>query len=93
VTIGSGISSISSNMFSETGLTSVIIPENITAIGPYAFYNCFDLTSVTIGSSVTSIDIFAIINDPLTMNFLDVYDEEGAGTYSYSSDSDRWVKI
>ena len=36
-------------------LTSVTIPDSVTAIGGYAFYNCTGLTSVTIPDSVTSI--------------------------------------
>jgi hypothetical protein len=33
----------------------VTIPNSVTSIGDYAFYECYDLTSVTIGNSVTSI--------------------------------------
>ena len=36
-------------------LTDVTIPNYITNIGDYAFYNCSALTSVTIGENVTSI--------------------------------------
>ena len=36
-------------------ITMTIIPDNVTSIGKYAFYNCTGLTSVTIGNSVTSI--------------------------------------
>ena len=36
-------------------LTDVTIPNYITTIGEYAFYNCSTLTSVTIGENVTSI--------------------------------------
>ena len=32
------------------------IPDGVTSIGDYAFYSCYNLTSVTIGNSVTSID-------------------------------------
>ena len=33
----------------------LVIPNNVTSIGDYAFYGCSGLTSVTIGNSVTSI--------------------------------------
>ena len=36
-------------------ITEFIIPDGITSIGDYAFYNCSGLTSVTIPDSVTSI--------------------------------------
>lgn len=41
--------------FNCTGLTSVIIPNSVTAIGDYAFYGCTGLTSVVIPNSVTLI--------------------------------------
>ncbi|MBQ3209478.1 MAG: leucine-rich repeat protein [Alistipes sp.] len=36
-------------------VTDLIIPDGVTKIGSYAFYNCDSLTSVTIPDSVTSI--------------------------------------
>ena len=36
-------------------MTSITIPDSVTRICNYAFYNCTGLTSVTIGNSVTSI--------------------------------------
>jgi hypothetical protein len=42
--------------------TSVIIPNSVTSIGNYAFYNCIGLTSVTIPDSVTSIGGYAFYN-------------------------------
>ena len=44
------------------GCTDIIIPSNITSIGPYAFYNCSELTSVTIPNSVTNIGNYAFYN-------------------------------
>ena len=38
-----------------TEITNLIIPNSVTSIGDYAFYNCKGLTSVTIPNSVTSI--------------------------------------
>lgn len=38
-----------------TLVAELMIPDSVTSIGQYAFYNCHGLTSVTIGNSVTSI--------------------------------------
>ena len=38
-----------------TEITDLVIPNSVTSIGNYAFYNCDGLTSVTIPNSVTSI--------------------------------------
>ncbi len=40
-------------------VTDLVIPEGITSIKKYAFYNCSSLTSVTIGGSVTTIGNYA----------------------------------
>ncbi len=43
-------------------LTSITIPESVTAIREYAFYNCSGLTGVTIPNSVTAIGECAFYN-------------------------------
>ena len=42
-----------------TGVTSVVIPDGVTSIGPWTFFACTGLTSVTIPASVTSIENWA----------------------------------
>ena len=42
-----------------TGCKNTIIPNSVTSIGDYAFYDCSGLTSVTIPNSVTSIGDYA----------------------------------
>ena len=37
------------------GCKTTTIPNSVTSIGDYAFYSCYDLTSITIPNSVTSI--------------------------------------
>ena len=43
-------------------VTTLIIPDGVTSIGSYAFYNCSGLTSVAIPDSVTSIGEYAFYN-------------------------------
>ena len=44
------------------GCLSTVIPESVTAIGGYAFYECTGLSEVTIPEGVTSIDDYAFSN-------------------------------
>lgn len=45
--------------FNGSDITSVRIPNTITKIGNYAFYNCKNLTSIAIPDSVTTIGTYA----------------------------------
>ena len=44
------------------GCKNTIIPNSVTSIGDYAFYDCDDLTSIEIPNSVTSIGSYAFYN-------------------------------
>jgi len=62
-----------------TGLTSVIIPNNVASIGMGVFAYCTSLTSVTISNNVTSIGVLAFVecvnlrtvNIPSSVTFID----------------------
>lgn len=54
VTLDRGIKKITQFAFSETALKSIVIPETVTTIEYYAFYNCKSLQSIVIPSSVTN---------------------------------------
>ena len=47
------------------GVTQYTIPNSVTTIGDYAFYNCSSLESVTIGDSVTTIGEGAFVWCPI----------------------------
>ncbi len=59
---GLTVTTIGADAFYGTALTSVIIPDSVTSIGGYAFFDCFGLTSVTIPDSVASIGDSAFYN-------------------------------
>jgi hypothetical protein len=42
------MTSISDHAFDRCGFTSMTIPDSVTTIGSYAFFECSNLTSVTI---------------------------------------------
>ena len=46
----------------NTSVTSVVIPNSVTSIGPYAFFYCTGLTSITIPNSVTRIGNYALLD-------------------------------
>ena len=57
VTIGEGVTSISTDAFHYcTGLTEITISDSVTSIDYRAFYGCTGLTEITIPDSVTGID-------------------------------------
>ena len=55
VNIPQSLSSIEDDVFSSTGITQAVIPDNAASIGKRAFKDCKSLESVTIGNNVTEI--------------------------------------
>ena len=56
---GKPVTVIENYAFTETSVSSVIIPDGVVKIAGYAFYECASLTSVTIPDSVTEIGAWA----------------------------------
>lgn len=54
------VTQIGQNSFSASKITNVIIPNNVTRIGEYAFMNCTELTSITLGSRVEVLEQAAL---------------------------------
>lgn len=85
VSLGSNLSSIGVFAFSGVTLdlgywtsppnyacavSNIIIPDSVTNIGDFAFYNCYNLTNVTIGRNVTAIGAWAFSGDnSITPNY------------------------
>ena len=81
-----GLTSIGNNAFSGCEMTSVTIPDNVTSIGQFAFDNCRNLTALSIGSGVTSINGSAFFNcDSLTsVTIPDNVTYIGANAFAYN---------
>ena len=52
---GAPVTRIYDKAFLAKSITSIIIPDSVTTIGNWAFYDCYSLTSVVIPDSVTTI--------------------------------------
>jgi hypothetical protein len=63
---GLPVTNIASYAFTNTSITSVIIPSSVTSIGNNAFASCTDLTSISIPNSVTTIGSSAFYLTGLT---------------------------
>ena len=68
-------------------VTELVIPEGVTRIGHYAFYNCDSLTSITIPNSVTSIgeDAFSCCNRLTSITIPDSVTSIGDYAFGYCS--------
>ena len=56
IIIPAGVTSIGRDAFAGTKIESIIIPEGVTSIGMGAFYRCSNLESISIPSTVVSIE-------------------------------------
>ena len=94
---GVTVKDIKGYVFGKKGITSVTIPDSITAINCEAFIEC-QLTTITIGANVRWYDghTYGYDNNILTfMNgFITFYNENGkkAGTYTHTSGQQWKIK-
>ena len=66
-------------------LTSIAIPNSVTAIGDYAFYSCTSLASILVGNSVTNIGEYAF-NDCVLLTSINIPNSVTAiGDYAFTS--------
>jgi hypothetical protein len=72
-----------------TSLTSVTIPDSVTAIVTWAFGNCTGLVSVTFERADTVIENNSF---PDGGSLRTAYLAGGIGTYTRASGSDNWEK-
>ena len=66
-------------------ITSVIIDDNVTSIGNYAFYLCINLESVSIGENVKSIGAYAFENCTALDSIVIPRNVESIGTNAFFS--------
>jgi hypothetical protein len=90
ITLSNNVTTISSYAFSQSGLTSITMPNTVTSIVGSAFLGCSSLVSVTfegtIPSSGVATDAFSGLGD-----LRDKYLAGGPGTYTRRSNGQSWT--
>lgn len=90
--VGYIVTSLVSYLLYDSGLTSITIPDKVTSIGSYAFYECRGLTSVvidseTVASGLTSNDSMGYLINYATK----VYVKEGLTAGSYLTNTAKFT--
>lgn len=85
--IGDSVTNIGDWAFSYGSPVSVTIPNSVTSIGSYEFYDCTNLASVTIPNSVTSLGYEAFYKCPSLTSFTigNNVTNLGAGAFHFCS--------
>ncbi|MCQ2088193.1 MAG: leucine-rich repeat domain-containing protein [Bacilli bacterium] len=67
------------------GCQNTVIPNSVTEIGEYAFYECYNLTSINIPNSVTEIGsgAFGYCHDLTSINIPNSVTEIGSGAFAW----------
>ena len=87
IIIPEGVTSITGAFANLSAITSVTIPDSVTSIGDYAFYECSSLTSITIPDSVKSIggSAFEGCSGFTSVTIPDSVTSIGSSAFSYCS--------
>ena len=85
VTFNDGLDGIGGAAFSNSGLTTVTLPNSLTYLGDYAFSGCKDLASISIGTGITEIpyNCFSGCNALTSVDLPEHVTSIGGGAYSY----------
>ena len=86
INIPKSVTIISSQSFEDSGLTSVMLPNNLQNIENYAFFKCSNLASIEIPDSVESIGILSFVG----CNNLTTF-EVGTNNSNFSSSDDGTI--
>lgn len=64
---GYAVTALGDNLFKDSGVTSVTLPDSVTSIGWFAFYGCASLQTVTLGKAVSTIGYAAFDGCPKSL--------------------------
>lgn len=85
-TIPEKVTEIAPNAFAEAKVKVLTIPDNVTTLGKYSFYDCCDLEKVTIGKGITYIpdSAFYCSGELMTVTINGDVTEFGKGAFLYA---------
>lgn len=85
IVLPTSVEKISKNACSKTGLTSVVIPDNIKSLGMDAFAYCPNLTTATIGKRVERMEQGVFYQSGLTDVYVKPLASPSIGAYEFSN--------
>lgn len=80
------VNAVADYAFYQTKISEIDLSEQITSIGNYAFFQCYQLTDVTGGDDITNIGAYAFSASKLTKAFIPD-NVETIGEYAFYSNS------